>query len=71
VPTHYSDGPGANALLNDTLLTVKFGVFIHLNTGTSVFGNRKTTCLIAGVLSGVHTFSKNLEAISKLYGLGG
>lgn len=39
MPAHDGDVPGANALLKSTLLTVKFRDFIHLNTGTSLFGN--------------------------------
>jgi len=64
VPAHDGDVPGANAFLKSTLLTVKFGVFIHLNTGPSVFGNIRAPVDFQACDQGTH-FTKIPEATSK------
>lgn len=58
MPAHYSNGPGANALLKDTLLTAELGVFIHLNAGTSVFGNLRMSVELQACYQGAQIFAK-------------
>jgi len=59
VPAHDGDVPGANPLLKSTLLTVKFGVFIHSNTGTSVFGNVRVPVHLQACNQGTQILQKS------------
>jgi hypothetical protein len=62
VPAHDGDVPGANALLKSTLLTVKFGGFVHLHTGTPVFGNLRVPVYLQACNQGAQILQKIQKA---------